>query len=89
MRDEAPEIYTSQEQSACPTEALAKSGGLAQLARAPALQAGGHRFDSDILHAREGEKDVCRDAKYCLCTGKEKERTNQKGGFKRFRESNR
>ncbi len=25
-------------------------GGLAQLARAPALQAGGHRFDSDILH---------------------------------------
>jgi len=32
---------------------------------------------------------VCRDAKYCLCTGKEKERTNQKGGFKRFRESNR
>ena len=26
------------------------SGGLAQLARAPALQAGGHRFDSDILH---------------------------------------
>ena len=27
-----------------------KDGGLAQLARAPALQAGGHRFDSDILH---------------------------------------
>ena len=26
------------------------TGGLAQLARAPALQAGGHRFDSDILH---------------------------------------
>ena len=26
-------------------------GGLAQLARAPALQAGGHRFDSDILHS--------------------------------------
>ena len=26
------------------------SGGLAQLARAPALHAGGHRFDSDILH---------------------------------------
>ena len=25
-------------------------GGLAQLARAPALPAGGHRFDSDILH---------------------------------------
>ena len=30
--------------------AEAKLGGLAQLARAPALQAGGHRFDSDILH---------------------------------------
>ena len=27
-----------------------RTGGLAQLARAPALQAGGHRFDSDILH---------------------------------------
>ena len=52
----APEIYTSQEQSACPTQALAKSGGLAQLARAPALQAGGHRFDSDILHGKEGER---------------------------------
>src|SRR5579872_5663702 len=30
----------------------AKAGGLAQLARAPALQAGGRRFDSDILHTR-------------------------------------
>jgi hypothetical protein len=29
---------------------LKKNGGLAQLARAPALHAGGHRFDSDILH---------------------------------------
>ena len=29
---------------------LLKPGGLAQLARAPALHAGGHRFDSDILH---------------------------------------
>ena len=25
-------------------------GGIAQLARAPALQAGGRRFDSDYLH---------------------------------------
>ena len=25
-------------------------GGLAQLVRAPALQAGGHRFESCILH---------------------------------------
>ena len=30
-------------------------GGLAQLARAPALQAGGHRFESDILHQRGKE----------------------------------
>jgi hypothetical protein len=29
---------------------VSQYGGLAQLARAPALQAGGHRFDSDILH---------------------------------------
>ena len=28
-------------------------GGLAQLARAPALHAGGHRFESDILHQNE------------------------------------
>ena len=28
-------------------------GGLAQLARAPALHAGGHRFDSDILHNKK------------------------------------
>ena len=26
------------------------NGGIAQLARAPALQAGGRRFDSDYLH---------------------------------------
>ena len=31
---------------------LGHLGGLAQLARAPALQAGGHRFESDILHYR-------------------------------------
>jgi hypothetical protein len=33
-----------------------ENGGLAQLARAPALHAGGHRFDSDILHDVEGQK---------------------------------
>ena len=33
-----------------------KDGGLAQLARAPALHAGGHRFDSDILHTLEMNK---------------------------------
>ena len=31
-------------------KATADEGGLAQLARALALQARGHRFDSDILH---------------------------------------
>ena len=31
-------------------------GGLAQLARAPALHAGGHRFDSDILHLNNAVK---------------------------------
>ena len=29
---------------------LSRLGGLAQLARAPALQAGGQRFESVILH---------------------------------------
>ena len=29
-----------------------KYGGLAQLARAPALQAGGQRFESVILHTK-------------------------------------
>ena len=31
-----------------------KLGGLAQLARAPALHAGGQRFESVILHQAEG-----------------------------------
>ena len=30
-----------------------ENGGLAQLVRAPALQAGGHRFESDILHKKK------------------------------------
>ena len=30
--------------------AMEHNGELAQLARAPALHAGGHRFDSGILH---------------------------------------
>ena len=41
------------------------SGGLAQLARAPALQAGGQRFESVILHVsvvgisdRDQEEDL-------------------------------
>ena len=32
------------------------AGGLAQLARALALQARGHRFDSDILHKFAGSR---------------------------------
>ena len=43
-----------------------KYGGLAQLARAPALQAGGQRFESVILHtAQEGKKifDILTQAK--------------------------
>ena len=32
-----------------------KNGGLAQLARAPALHAGGQRFDSVILHKPKGQ----------------------------------
>ena len=32
---------------------LSPAGGLAQLARAPALQAGGQRFESVILHHSE------------------------------------
>ena len=31
---------------------LSRFGGLAQLARAPALQAGGQRFESVILHSK-------------------------------------
>ena len=31
---------------------LSQTGGLAQLARAPALQAGGQRFESVILHSK-------------------------------------
>ena len=33
-------------------------GGLAQLARAPALHAGGQRFESVILHYAERQEDL-------------------------------
>jgi hypothetical protein len=36
-------------------------GGLAQLARAPALQAGGHRFESDILHSKGDSNDAIQE----------------------------
>ena len=50
-------------------------GGIAQLARAPALQAGGHRFESDYLHhyfrniarGKLGQRPACR-AKSCFAT---------------------
>ena len=38
--------------------AATPSGGLAQLARAPALQAGGQRFESVILHMGENRIDA-------------------------------
>ena len=34
------------------SQLLSRFGGLAQLARAPALQAGGQRFESVILHSK-------------------------------------
>ena len=34
------------------------NGGLAQLARAPALQAGGQRFESVILHSQREHNDM-------------------------------
>ena len=43
-------------------KATADEGGLAQLARALALQAKGHRFDSDILH-----KSICGFADMRMC----------------------
>ena len=45
---------------------LSQTGGLAQLARAPALHAGGQRFESVILHhANQGKKifDILTQAK--------------------------
>ena len=48
----------------CNWQLAIECGGLAQLARAPALQAGGQRFESVILHFRNkrmGEADPSRD----------------------------
>ena len=39
----------------------AQRGGVAQLARAPALHAGGRRFDSDRLHAILGRRLTVQD----------------------------
>lgn len=43
---------------------LSLNGGLAQLARAPALHAGGHRFESDILHQVRMRRKSNEDQKY-------------------------
>ena len=42
--------------SNAPIFKLSLNGGLAQLARASALHAEGHRFDSDILHIKRSEE---------------------------------
>ena len=39
-------------------------GGLAQLARAPALQAGGQRFESVILHSWDAAADTFRAGRF-------------------------
>ena len=44
-------------------------GGLAQLARAPALQAGGQRFESVILHDPENRIDEVNPISDTLMTG--------------------
>ena len=43
-------------------------GGLAQLARAPALQAGGQRFESVILHSEKEDIDMMEAADTALPT---------------------
>ena len=48
---------------------VSQYGGLAQLARAPALQAGGHRFDSDILHKESSLKEVSIGVTTRSCVG--------------------
>ena len=59
-----------------PDEALGEVGGLAQLARAPALQAGGRRFDSDILHgeSRRRKAESNPEEKKRLLTGRVKQK---------------
>ena len=42
-------------------------GGIAQLARAPALQAGGRRFDSDYLHQAKKAFPSVGKAFFCIC----------------------
>ena len=47
--------------SSLPGTTFLSPGGLAQLARAPALQAGGQRFESVILHVvKNGRIKECK-----------------------------
>ena len=50
-------LYKSGVRSAI-AKRLRNYGGLAQLARAPALQAGGQRFESVILHIRKENNEM-------------------------------
>ena len=51
MRDKSTgNLQKRRDEAGFARRSLGVVGGLAQLARAPALQAGGHRFESDILH---------------------------------------
>ena len=51
---------------------LQRNGGLAQLARAPALHAGGQRFDSVILHHHRCCYKSTQIVRQQWCTGIEK-----------------
>jgi hypothetical protein len=54
------------------------NGGLAQLARALALQARGHRFDSDILHKKTVLSNLDDDdTTRCWSTGSQPEHLQQ------------
>ena len=48
-------------------------GGLAQLARAPALQAGGQRFESVILHKKREHIDIMEARPVTQVAGREKQ----------------
>ena len=66
------------------------SGGLAQLARAPALQAGGQRFESVILHTSAIEKgNRVGDSTPEGCTCAENFDILEKETYKRYKRSNR
>ncbi len=58
-----------------------ENGGLAQLARAPALHAGGHRFDSDILHqAMLGDDWIV----FIYCVGYDRHSIARRGSRQKF-----